>query len=518
MSINSPKSFVTWENFFKEEVIPQKFNITINPQKVPLINGINEFKDKNNQVREMTAETKVYSFGDKVVIQQDGVFFTNTDGSDTFECITDKWGKDAAGVWRDNWGFNKNTFEESGDSIVSRLIEFPDKESEYECMINGKKYTIPQKSTWSLSSGLMKCIWNKIYVNWGQRMQIFNAVQWKLIPVSEEKSEDNLYMKMLPNGDLVKFTKDSKSKKVQINNKKWVNAIEDFNIQTQNNEHHFWIWNPKELVIDDKKYDLTGKKWAISNHCQVSEDGNVVAIDFDYNEEWGYWVDYTKLKRGKYMLLGDRNGIQKEIKLGEEWINKIAVDDQWQLAYITKQRTGGQMLLHIHEFQYELDLKDDNNAIKKFSFIGKNTINIEYINLQNELVEKNISLNEDAEQVKQKLEAQEQEVQKLKAMQEWLQKNNITSVEQLQKMMVSAQQYDGLQTKIQDTQGQNTKLEMWIGDLKKEKEQLEIDKTTLQGQNTTLAKSIETIKWWTKPWSFGYYKISDVAKKELWLK
>lgn len=77
MTINTLQSSTErQEDFFKEKVIPQKFQITKNPQGIPLINESNTFVDQDGKVREMTPDTKVYSYQDKVVIVQknEGIF------------------------------------------------------------------------------------------------------------------------------------------------------------------------------------------------------------------------------------------------------------------------------------------------------------------------------------------------------------------------------------------------------------------------------------------------------------
>lgn len=158
----------------------------------------------------------------------------------------------------------------------------------------------------------------------------------------------------------------------------------------------------------------------------------------------------NKSKRGKYMLLGDKNGIKKEIMVGENWVTKIAVDNEGQLAYITKPHTGDISSLHIDDFQYELDIKSSYDAIKEFVFVGPNTVKIKYLNLQNEIVEKEISLNTDAEQIRTKLLANEQEEKQKREVQEFLNRHGITSVEQLTKILADANKYDALQTRVQE--------------------------------------------------------------------
>jgi hypothetical protein len=91
----------------------------------------------------------------------------------------------------------------------------------------------------------------------------------------------------------------------------------------------------------------------------------------------------------------------------------------------------------MNEFEFELDAKDNYESINGLSFIDKDTVNVKYINAEDELVEKNISLNQDAEQVKQKLEAEQQEAKNASEMKKWLTENNITSVAQLQELIKS---------------------------------------------------------------------------------
>jgi hypothetical protein len=150
--------------------------------------------------------------------------------------------------------------------------------------------------------------------------------------LSEESNSNYDKISFLPNGNVLKESINNPTlgqktiKYLQVNNKKWKNSvIGGDDAQVKNNTDHIWMYWRQELVIDDEKYNLDDRKGTIGNQCEVSEDGNMVAIEFDYNE---YGNGQKENKSGKYILIGDRNGIQKEIKVGAGLIQKIALDNE----------------------------------------------------------------------------------------------------------------------------------------------------------------------------------------------
>ncbi len=521
MTINLPSSSLNMqENFFKEETIPQKFQVKKNPQNIPLINGSNIFVDKEGITREMDSESRAYLFWDKILVEHDGSVFQNIDGSDRFEDITNRWSKKYKQGEKKYRNFNYKMFEKNGDSIVSRYIE--DWGWTFEFLINGKEYTLPVG--WNIDIWHEDCwvniVGEKIYVVASNRIRVYNASQQNLVLLSDEYIGEAWNIRVLPTWDIIKTIpkKEGSKNKEQIivNNKNWTNEIDDDNTKMQNSTNHLWVWNKNEIIIDDKKYNLGGRVWKISDHCQISENGNIVAIDFNYDET-GVFDQHKEVKKWKYILLWDKNGIQKEIKLGEEWIQKIVVDDEWQLAYITKQRTGGKMLLNINEFHYELDLKDDYNTLKEFSFIGKNIVNIKYINNQNEIVQKHISLNEDAEQVKQKLEAEEREAKNALEIKKWLTDNNITSIAQLMRILDDAKKVEWLNDAINLMAQDLQKVKLENTSLQKENTTLTQEKDELTAKNAKLQADMTTVIWWVKKVTWNY-DVTPEAKTILGLK
>lgn len=506
------------EDFFKEKVIPQKFQVTINPQKIPLLNGWNTFVDQDGSIREMTPDTKVYCYQDKIVIVQKDGIFTSEDAWISFKNIIPK---ESENEGRNN-KFNERAFQASGDIIVSRYVE-RDWKSEYDFFINGKKYTSPTgKWYWNLwDSCIVKFVGDKIYATSRNQMISLNAQQSKLMLLSEDCAGDNWVIDVLDNGKMlkqtVKITNNETKRHIQVDWRDWGNDVVDQNVEILHNQNHIWMWNPWELIIDDRKYDLSESKGHLSNECQISENGNVVAIDFDYNEAMTFGEE-TKSKRGKHILLGDKNGIKKDIIVEDSWIKKIAVDDEGQLAYVTKPYTGLVALLHIDGFQYELDIKKPYDAIKEFIFVGKNTVRIKYLNFQDEIVEKEISLNTEAEQIKEKLLANEQAEKQSREVQEFINKNGLTSVEQLTKILSDANKYDALQTRVQEKEWENTKLEMRVEELKKEKETLKSEKATLETEKAKLEETIKTIQDGIEKRTLWGYNILESAKIELWIK
>ena len=139
MNMNTPSSSInSQESFFKEELIPQKFQIKKNPHGVRLINGSDTFMDKDGRKIETTNAT-VHSFGDKIVIKTYEKIYTNTDGSDRFEDIMPSSWKGENGI-----NFNTTAFKKDGDIIFSTyVIDESSRKTTYEFIINGKEYTSP---------------------------------------------------------------------------------------------------------------------------------------------------------------------------------------------------------------------------------------------------------------------------------------------------------------------------------------------------------------------------------------
>jgi hypothetical protein len=133
---------------------------------------------------------------------------------------------------------------------------------------------------------LVKHIGDKIYVTGANEIQVLNSSQEKLILLSRENRDTSTNLSFLPNTNVLKeSTKDTKQC-LKINGIDRKNSIVNHNPQTRYNANHVWMWNGwKELVIDDKIYDLNKHQGNINNQVEVSEDGNMVAIDFNYNEQ-----------------------------------------------------------------------------------------------------------------------------------------------------------------------------------------------------------------------------------------
>jgi hypothetical protein len=119
--MNTPSSSINAQaDFFKEEILPQKFQIRRNPHGVRLINGSDKFTDKDGKEREINPAA-VYRFGDKIVIETNNTIYTNTDGSDRFEDIVPQSWQESTKV-RQYDAFNRKVFEKYGDIIFSRYI------------------------------------------------------------------------------------------------------------------------------------------------------------------------------------------------------------------------------------------------------------------------------------------------------------------------------------------------------------------------------------------------------------
>jgi len=513
MSINSlASSMEAQNNFFKERNI-FRWRLTKNPQWIPLWDNKDYITVHGDRKIEFDKDTKITLSNKKLLIEKSDV--VEVIGYDD---IIDSIIEPLQRIEKTNGNFvevNRKVFEKTW-AVVASIQE----DQTYKIYIDGKIYHFTDQNSvvgfWNSNAD----VWfddTTLKVIWWTITTTYSIDGDRLIQMKEERGDDMYIPKFSSDGKVIRRKRGNNSKQiVSVEGKERVTIIEDdsHNSNLSFNKNHIWTRNLKELVIDDKRYDLNKRQWTIADHCEISESGNVVAVDFNYHEE-GLGQE-IKPKRGKYMLLGDKNGIQKEIKLGEVRIKKIAVDDEWQLAYITQSHRGEKNLVHIGDFQYELDIKNDYHAIQEFLFVGKNTIRIRYLNLQDEMIEKEISLNEDADQVKQKLEADELEAKNAQAIQAWLQNNNIASVEQLQTLLDASKDLAWFQKQINDLWEQSNKTKLELVDIINENEGLTTENKNLQKEVSDLESKIKDIAGGITKWNFGY-KISDEAKQLLWL-
>jgi hypothetical protein len=172
----------------------------------------------------------------------------------------------------------------------------------------------------------------------------------------------------------------------------------------------------------------------------------------------------------------------------------MQIDNDGNFAYISKNGMTRKTFLHINEFHYEMDIKDEGQPIKEFSLVDKNTVHIKYINTGDEIVEKDISLNPDAEQVKQKLEADALEAKNMKAIQELLHKNNITSVAQLSEIFDSANKFENLTDSFNEMAHELQKAKLDITSLKEANSTLTTEKENLGQDKFNLETNMQNIR------------------------
>lgn len=506
MSLNSHE-YNSEQSLFVEKIVDAPFQIKKNPEGIPLINGDNIFSLSNWEQVELTKNDKICQHWKKIlIITENGVYF-----KDETKTAFEKIKFDAKNI-----RVNHKSFEKYGQLFVSSYNDGIDqnKPSFYTFLIDGKIYTTP--TAWSMNFWDDTCDvrikWDKLYAHWWISSDFYiytiNRDTNKLIldykhSVSEERAWHRWFM--LDDWSFgEKYVKGEKTS-VKINNVFWKNTMSEYWSSLENDWKNIWLWNREELFINDKKYPLWDRKGEIRT-TQLSSDAQWVILSYSYDQ-------YNSEKKGDCILIGNQQWIVKEIPNTFGWVLKTLVKDDNTFAYIAKDSQKGVSLI-INWYDYPIHLQDDYDAVKEFSFIDDSTVNIKYIDVQNNLVHKHISLDTHAEEIQKKQEQVEQEKKSKFEMMNWLKEHNISSKEQLQKLFENADKAYRYSQNLQEEQKSSYEKTLEIEQLKSEKTKLSNENSSLTFKLQELELNMKTLKDWISSGTL-WYKLSSDAKRIL---
>lgn len=503
MSLNSLE-YQSNQNLFVEKTVDAPFQIKKNPEGIPLINGNNVFSLSNWEQVELTGNDKICQHWKKIlIITENGVYF-----KDETKTVFEKIKFDAKNI-----RVNYVSFEKYGQIFISSYNDWGNQKSSYTFWIDWEIFLMPIEKL-SMNFGDNTCDVqireNKIYAHWGISSDFYvytiNKQPNKLILDSKYSAlTNNSSLFLLDNNSFFeRYEKDNKMW-IKINNNYWNNKISEYWSWMGNNWKDVWLWDNEEIVINDKKYPLWNRKWEIKS-VQFSKDGQQVMISYDYDR-------VNSDRKWYHILLGNAQWIQKEIPNTFGWVLTMVVQNENSFAYITKDNQNNFHLI-VNWYDRLLDLQDQMGSIKEFSFVDDSTVNIKYIDVQNNLVHKHISLDTHAEEIQKKQEQVEQEKKSEFEMMNWLKEHNISSKEQLQKLFENADKADRYSQNLQEEQKSSYEKTLEIEQLKSEKTKLSNENSSLTFKVQELELNMKTLKDWISSGTL-WYKLSSDAKRIL---